>query len=811
MTEVVGPLAPWAAAVHASETDEAPLGAAVVVDEGRLLTCAHVVARDGVKVSPLWVAFPMADNPYERVQVGEVRVSERWAGGHRTADIAVLGLLGALPAGVEPAPMRCPKPADVVAKPWWAFGFPAGELLGNVADGLIGSHLGYGWVRLDSASRYHVQQGFSGAGLWSPDYGAVVAVVGQFNDQGDGQAITLHQADFCLPQEKLRALTEWTLPAAGEEAIATWGWTLATDVEAGRHWRPRSRGVTVDSERGYRFRGRTAALTQITAWLDRPAPDRKVLVVTGSPGVGKSAVLGRVVTTADAGVAAALPADDTSVRTRVGSVACAVHAKGKTALDIAAEISRAASAKLPKRPEDLAPALAETLTEAIVHSPAGQARRFNVVIDALDETSSSSEAQAVIDRIVLPVAETCAGTGVQVVVGTRRGVAEVDLLGRFGAAAEVIDLDDARYFALEDLVQYALATLQLRGDERPDSPYAPIAVALPVAERIAQISEPNFLVAGLIARAHGLHDHQVVTPADITITPTVDAALHAYLERIPVTDGPPAEELLTVLAFAESQGWTADLWVTAVSALTGRRLTAEQLRRFARGPAATFLIESTPGGGDPAFRLFHQALADTLHATRARITGRAADEQALTRAFLAVGRVAGWDRAPAYLLRSLPRHAVRAGIVDEVLVADDYLLHADLQRLIPAADHATTPAGRERSRLLHLTPTAVSAKPMERAALFNVTQTLEGHRTALRNVPDSPYRALWASTRHRAERAVMEGHTDWVNGVCAVGVDGRILLASAGDDGTVRLWDLVTGAERACWRVTPVGSMGCVR
>jgi diguanylate cyclase (GGDEF)-like protein len=797
VTEVGVPAALWVAAVHTGETDEAPLGAAVVLDEGRLLTCAHVVTRFGEASSSLWVAFPMADDPYERLQVRDVRVSTRWLGGQRTADVAVLDLLGPLPAGVEPAALRCPKPADVVAKPWWAFGFPDRDPRGNVADGLIGSQLGYGWVRLDSASRYNIQHGFSGAGLWSPDYGAVVAVIGQANDRGDGQAITLHQVDICLPQEKLRALAEWTLPAAGEEAVAAWGWTLATDVEAGRHWRPRSRGVTVDSERGYRFRGRTMALTQIIAWLDRPAPDRKALVVTGSPGVGKSAVLGRVVTTADAGVAAALPADDTSVRARPGAVACAVHAKGKTALDIAREIARAASATLPERPEDVTPALAEALAEAGVRSSAGLAPRFNVIIDALDEASSPSEAQAVIDRVVLPIAETCARAGAQVVVGTRRGVADVDLLGRFGATAEVIDLDDPRYFALEDLAQYALATLQLRGDERPDSPYSTIEIALPVAERIAQIAEPNFLIAGLIARAHGLHDHQAATPADITITPTVDAALRAYLERIPATGGRPAEELLTVLAFADSPGWTADLWVAAVSALTGCRPAAEQLRRFARGPAASFLIESTPGGDDPSFRLFHQALADTLRSNRARVAPQATDEQALTRAFLAVGRTVGWGQAPAYLLRSLSSHAIRAGIVDEVLGDDDYLLHADLQRLIPAADQAITPGGRERSRLLHLTPAAVSAKYRERAALFNVTQTLEGHRSAMRTVPESPYRALWASTRHRAERAVLEGHTQWVNAVCEVSAGGRTLLASGGDDGTVRVWDPVTGAERA--------------
>ena len=89
-----------------------------------------------------------------------------------------------------------------------------------------------------------------------------------------------------------------------------------------------------------------------------------MLVITGSPGVGKSAVLGRVVTTADAAIRAALPPGDQRVRASVGSVGCAVHAKAKTALEVAEEIARAASARLPGQTEDLAPAIREALDRA---------------------------------------------------------------------------------------------------------------------------------------------------------------------------------------------------------------------------------------------------------------------------------------------------------------------------------------------------------------------------------------------------------------------------------------------------------------
>ena len=74
-----------------------------------------------------------------------------------------------------------------------------------------------------------------------------------------------------------------------------------------RHRRPGVPGVGIDSERGWRIYGRSAALTRIVDWLDRPFPDRRVLVVTGAPGAGQSAVLGRIVATADASLRASRP------------------------------------------------------------------------------------------------------------------------------------------------------------------------------------------------------------------------------------------------------------------------------------------------------------------------------------------------------------------------------------------------------------------------------------------------------------------------------------------------------------------------
>ena len=520
----------WVAAIHSSENDSKPLGTAVVIDTDRVMTCAHVVvsSTDGAVREPLWVAFPMASECPRR-QVAEVFVEHS----PPVKDLAVLVLQEPVPSGVETAPLRCPKPADLASRRWEAFGFPEEDPLGDYVGGTVGAALAYGWIRLDTKSRYLVRQGFSGGGLWSEDYKAVVGVVGQAHSNGDGRAITLHRADQLFPNQRLADLAErFSAKVVGEVALEQWGWTLARDPEGIRHWRPRARGVSVESEHGFRFRGRRAALTRIVRWLDRAEPDPRVLVVTGSPGVGKSAVLGRIVTTADAAILASLPPGDEAVRAHPGSVSCAVHARAKTALEVAEEIARAASARLPEETDDLAPAVRDALDER-------PDRRFNVIIDALDEAANPAQARAIIEGVVLPLVETCSAVGAQVVVGTRRRDDGGDLLGLFGGALSAIDLDEREYFAEEDLAEYAMASLKLEGDERLGNPYADDALAAPLASKIAKMSERNFLVAGLIARTHGLDDEKAADPEELRFTATVDSALDTYLQRLSPVAGLP--------------------------------------------------------------------------------------------------------------------------------------------------------------------------------------------------------------------------------------------------------------------------------
>ncbi|MBM2623112.1 trypsin-like peptidase domain-containing protein [Actinoplanes sp. LDG1-06] len=775
---------PWTVSIHDGPTGERTLGSGVVIDGTRVLTCHHVVAKQD---SAVWVAFPKAGVPRSlRRRVTEVRAAA-------DADVAVLELVERVPEAVIPAPLLCPDGTDLVDEPWWAFGFPEDvpKGLGSDAWGSVGATLGYGWVRLETDSRYVVSKGFSGTGLWSPRYQAIVGLVGQARTsgerRGDALAITLSQADRELPGEKISGLAAWSIATAGESALAAWGWSLETDAEAGRHWRPRARGVSVDTEAGYRFRGRRTALTEIVDWLDRPDTDDRILVITGSPGVGKSAVLGRVVTTADMGIRAALPANDDNVKASVGSVGCAVHVKGKTALDVAVEIARAASVRLPVRVSDLESVLRKRFTAR----PEG---RLNLVIDALDEANTPLEARQIIDEIVLPLARHCGKLGVQVVIGTRRADDGGDLLTRFGSGRTVIDLDDEKYFQVNDLAAYATATLQLIGAERHDNPYADDAVAEPVAVRIAELAERNFLVAGLVARRHGLYDKTPVDTAEMTFPPDVDTALAAYVRPLNPVGSAPAELVLTALAYAQAPGLSPALWRCFLSAL-GEQVRLDDLETFARSSAANFLVEVTTDGQGKRFRLFHQALNDAL--LRHRDRAAAQDQAAIADALMSLGGSTGWRKADPYLLRSLPYHAHAGGVIDDVLANEEFQLHGDLLRLTALAADATTEAGRQRAHLLRLTPGAATVGADERAAMMSVTAVLEGVKTDVAAGRAAPYRGLWATAGRRSEWTVLEGHKAGVAALCTVQVGNRTLLVSADVEGTLKLWNPETSqAER---------------
>jgi len=770
----------WTAAVYRDSQLGRPVGAAVLIDERRLITSAHVV-RD-LPQDTVCVNFPKSENPFQ----GPVAIKEIRYSGFESADLAILELAEPTPGGVRAARIRRPSPENLAGRTWSTFGFPKGDAIGNTASGQFGDPLAYGFIRLDSDSRYVIEQGHSGCGIWADDYGAVVAIVVNANGPGDGQAITFHVIHQALPNENILDLASWSANADDESEPARWGWSLQSDQEASRHWNPRARGVTVEAERGFRFRGRRKALEEIIEWLGRPELDHKLLVVTGMPGVGKSAVLGRIVTTADRRIASELPIDDLAPRAVLGSVGCAVHARGKTSLEVAREIARAVSAELPTRPDDLAASLRRAQRSR------GADSRFNIVLDALDEASSPIEARSIAMDVVLPLAQTCADIGVQIVVGSRMADSAGQLVAQtFGRAATMIDLDQTRYSSIHDLEEFVLATIQLHGDFREANPYNDLAVAQPVAERIALLASGNYLVAGLMARAHGLYDVASVEPLEISFDSSIENAFRLYLSRVPYFLGVPAEEILLPLAYAQPPGMPAALWSISLHALTKHIIDTEDLSEFAHTAGASFVVVQAAGdSARPAFRLFHQGLSETL-ANGRKSRGKLHDHKTISATLIELGKSSAWTDVDPYLTRSIPAHAAQAGMLDEIILDSDYALNGDIQALVRAPSTGVSVAAMDRLRALRLAPEAVPSDPAHRAAAISLTSTLEGMPPD--TVPDFsgivPYVALWGDSQPSLTIGVLGEHVGSVEAMCVVEIDGRQLLAACGANSTLRIWD----------------------
>ena len=94
------------------------------------------------------------------------------------------------------------------------------------------------------------------------------------------------------------------------------------------------RGIDTADERGWYFTGREKPLRRIVAWLR--CAESGLLVVTGPPGCGKSAVLGRLAVLSDQGYrneadkAGALTGVSRRTDPGIGAISAGIHAKNKT-------------------------------------------------------------------------------------------------------------------------------------------------------------------------------------------------------------------------------------------------------------------------------------------------------------------------------------------------------------------------------------------------------------------------------------------------------------------------------------------------
>ncbi len=524
------------------------------------------------------------------------------------------------------------------------------------------------------------------------------------------------------------------VPVPWPDDIPLVGWVFAGPEgrEGVRgHIERRGRGRRSVSRGGDLFRGRVIALNAVTDWLDAEQPPGQVLIVTGQPGAGKSAVAAR----------AALNLEPAAIET--GQLLGLVfHARSATLLDFLHAVAVTTGT-------DAAESIEAMIANLIQAGPPASGW-WRIVVDALDETATSTDR----NHLVQALAELAALPSFRVVVATRalspdptNPTASMEpLLARLGvtglSTANLIDLDTDRYFEPSGLLEFASASLRQDGALEPGPPgrawqtyRTDDALRQRLAAAIAARADRNHLVAALTADALAKQP-DVIDPSAVgfdraSLPTSVGEALGKYFEALGKRLGDElraeAEQarirsLLVALAYARGAGVTDQMWIALARAL-GRQVGMDELDALRLGTVADFLLQTSTVDGERVTRLFHQALVDELLATRPR----AADETKILGS-LTPTSPATWLDATAYARTFAAEHAAVAGRLDLLLDDPAYAIVADMARLLPAlpesppapvsaAVDVLRAAGRRAGRL----------PPPRRAGLFALAAAHLGH------------------------------------------------------------------------------------
>lgn len=557
-------------------------------------------------------------------------------------------------------------------------------------------------------------------------------------------------------------------------------------------------------EFGWHFAGRAAERAMILDWFG--AHDNGLLVLTGPPGCGKSALLGNLLLHArpdirellgrggqlgnDWADAASLPEIDGSLLLTGKDTHAVVDAvAGITGIPLGGDALSAAG-----RVNALLAALRERGTP------------LTLLADALDEAQDPAEIGVLLSRAsALP--------GIRIVLASRPappvdrpGTGGLDLLravGRHTGHVTVygVDRDEAAMaeFASSRL-RAAAADTPVGELERALTDLAGFLASTARAEDDREFLHVRLLVRELLADRELLRDHG--RQERLRLLELGRAALfQRALDRI-TRSLPAAEPFLRALAFAQGRGLPrADrIWVTTAESLTpGTHLTDADLQAVLDQAGPYIMLDAE--GGQSVFRLAHRTFAEQFLAS----PRTAADHVAVLRRLLVLAGTR--PELSPYLLGHLSGHALAAGPEGWAVLGDrpDVLDRLDLRALI--SDTWRVPGGLDRLPAAvvgacvtgHL---AALGGPADRRGLRQLGMARNAGQWDLPAVgPDAApgEDSAWEVSRARLTRhprhLTLTDHGAAVRALAAVpGPAGSVVLASGDDAGRIQLW-APTGAR----------------
>ncbi|MFF4316881.1 hypothetical protein [Streptomyces sp. NPDC001507] len=564
------------------------------------------------------------------------------------------------------------------------------------------------------------------------------------------------------------------------------------------HFSPRGTGRQAVGETGHYFTGRVNVLRRLAGWLrgenDR---DARVFVVTGPPGVGKSAVLGRLVTLSDDAARGAIPTDAVTPGTLPpsGSVTVAVHARALALPQIVSALAAAFGCPEP--------------TEAALRERLGALDSIStIVVDALDESGVAHDEERRIARFLADLAG--AAHRLRLLIGTRPHLA--DAVADKAPYARVVDLAAPEWNEPEDLVRYSERILRM-----PLGPHSgtglPDSLISSAANEIAQAAHAIYLVARLMARsvagsgipsARSALELPKHDPASGSSALVGRAFRWALARQLSPERAAEVRALILPLAYVEGHGMPLHQVWAALAADRPDQVApiAEQLAHLLRDDAVgPYLVETLDEDGRSVYRLYHQALADELRRNDAPPD---AETRWYVRLRDTVPRAADgtprWHEADPYVLRHLPAKAAAAGRLDELITDGEFLVHARPTGLVPWLRGLST----ERARLAAAVYRAHldvyhEMSPQDRRHVLACDAARLQHTALLASlssvIEESRWRPVWAAAGSvpvtLSVHRLADGRGPADSATC-VGLAGRDTVVIAGR-GSLQGWEMATG------------------
>lgn len=560
------------------------------------------------------------------------------------------------------------------------------------------------------------------------------------------------------------------------------------------HFDPRGRGVEDPTEPGSYFTGRTSALAELTAWLSSPVHDRRARVVTGEPGSGKSALLGRLLQLADGSLDAAITPYPLPPP---GCITMHLHARRRSLEETTTDLTTAIG---------LGTASIDKLLQAL----ADRDTVFTILIDALDEAGAAgdkTEPTRIAHDLLRPLSVI---PTVRLIVGTRRGP-----VSALGAGVKIIDLDKDEYLGPSDIIDYVTALLLASDDPSSPSPYRndPIAGTL-VARGIAERAGKSFLVARMVARAiiYGQVVVDVSQPGWQGRLPSESSeAFAAYLARFGDNER-RVRRLLTPLAYAEDQGLPWDrIWAPLAAALSGEHCTDDEISWLLEH-AGDYIVEAAVGDRS-VFRLYHEALAEYLRDPRRVVDShfRIAETLLEQVPMIPGGHGRNWKQAHPYTRTHLASHAAAANRIHDLLRDPEFLVYAEPSTLLPTLRAATS---KEDAVTVSIYRSSIDrhrdAEPETRRQVLALDAARYREFGLARRLSEPlQWVVRWATgsqTSPALQFSLSEQKSSGVRALACTVLDGRAAVLTGRRDGLVRVWDLATGEQR----VTLAGHTGGV-